>query len=69
MTNTVLVLCQVAKEAGYLRLFACIAIDNEKSIRVVQKAHFVQDGEMVRNRSTAAQNLAFRTKPVVQFAT
>ncbi len=49
MTNTVLVLCQVAKEAGYLRLFACIAINNEKSIRVVQKAHFVWECEIVRN--------------------
>ena len=50
MTNTVLVLCQVAKEAGYLRLFACIAVDNEKSIRVIQKAHFAHECEIVRNK-------------------
>ncbi len=47
MTNTVIVLCQVAKEAGYRRLFARIAADNEKSLQVVQRAHFVLEGEVV----------------------
>ncbi len=49
MTNTAIELCHVAKEAGYLRLYALIARDNEKSIRVVLKAQFVQDGEVERD--------------------
>lgn len=49
MTNTVIELCHVAQGAGYRRFYALIARDNEKSIRVVQKAHFVQDGEAERD--------------------
>ncbi len=49
MTNAVVELCRVAREAGYRRLFAVIEPDNERSIGVIQRAGFLTDGEMVRN--------------------
>ncbi len=55
MTNTVIQLCQVAKEAGYRRLFALIEPDNEQSVRVVLRAHFVQEGDALGNNRRLLQ--------------
>lgn len=49
MANAVIQLCEVAKEAGYRRLIALIAPDNERSIYVAQRAEFVQVEDMTRD--------------------
>lgn len=49
MTNTVLELCELAKEAGYQRLLALVAPENEKSIRVTMRAGFVRADDVMRN--------------------
>ena len=49
MTNTVLELCALAKEAGYQQLRALVAPDNEKSIRVTMRAGFVRADDVMRN--------------------
>lgn len=43
MTNAVLQLCELAKEAGYASLFALVVPENLKSARVLQRAHFVEE--------------------------
>jgi RimJ/RimL family protein N-acetyltransferase len=49
MTNAVLQLCEVAREAGYRRLFALIAPDNVQSLGVVSRAGFVQTEDATRD--------------------
>jgi RimJ/RimL family protein N-acetyltransferase len=49
MTNALLQLSGLAKEAGYQRLLALIAPENEKSMRVVMRAGFVQTNDVMRN--------------------
>jgi RimJ/RimL family protein N-acetyltransferase len=49
MTNALIQLSQLAKEAGYQRLIALIAPDNEKSIRVAMRAGFFQINDVMRN--------------------
>lgn len=49
MTNAVLQLCDVAREAGYRRLFALIAPDNTQSLGVVRRAGFVQAEDVMRD--------------------
>lgn len=48
MTNAVLQLCEVAREAGYRQLFALIAPDNGRSLGVVSRAGFVQTEDVTR---------------------
>ncbi len=49
MTNAVLQLCEVAREAGYRRLFALIVPDNAQSLGVVGRAGFVQTEDVTRD--------------------
>lgn len=49
MTNAVLQLCEVAREAGYRRLFALIAPDNAQSLSVVRRAGFMQTEDVTRD--------------------
>jgi RimJ/RimL family protein N-acetyltransferase len=49
MTNAVLQLCDVARQAGYRRLFALIAPDNVRSLGVVGRAGFVQAEDIMRD--------------------
>jgi len=49
MTNTVLQLCDIAKVAGYKSLFALTTLENEKSARVLLRANFVGEGQILRN--------------------
>jgi RimJ/RimL family protein N-acetyltransferase len=51
MTNTVREICEVAKEAGYMRLSAIVGPDNEKSIGVLLRANFVRDGDEARHNT------------------
>lgn len=55
MTNAVLQVCEVAKEAGYRRLFALIAPDNERSLGVVRRAGFVQTEDVARGNASYLQ--------------
>ena len=49
ITNAVLQLCEVAREAGYERLFALVAPDNVQSLGVVSRAGFVQTEDVTRD--------------------
>ena len=49
MTNAVLALCKVARNAGYRSLYALAAPDNQKSIGVLRRAGFQEKG-MVNNK-------------------
>ena len=48
MTNAIIRLCELAKEAGYQQLVALIAPDNEKSMRVVTRAGFDRVDDVTR---------------------
>lgn len=49
MTNAVLRLCDVAREAGFKRLFALIIPENVQSLGVVSRAGFVQTEDVTRD--------------------
>ena len=49
MTNAVLQLCEIAREAGYERLFALVAPDNTQSLGVMSRAGFVQVEDVTRD--------------------
>ncbi len=49
MTNAVLKLCDIAKEAGYRCLFALATLENEKSARVLLRANFIYEGQIFRD--------------------
>lgn len=49
MTNAVLQLCEVARDAGYRRLFALIDPDNAQSLGVVRGAGFIQTEDVARD--------------------
>jgi RimJ/RimL family protein N-acetyltransferase len=49
MTNALIQLSELAKEAGYQQLTALIAPENEKSMRVATRAGFVQATDRIRN--------------------
>lgn len=49
MTNAVLRLCDVAREAGYQRLFALIIPEKAQSLGVVSRAGFVQTEHVTRD--------------------
>ena len=56
MTNTVLALCNIAREAGFRHLYARIAPDNARSIGVVSRCNFSPAGLETRN---GVQHLRF----------
>ncbi|GCE30883.1 hypothetical protein KDA_63670 [Dictyobacter alpinus] len=49
MTNTVLALCDIAREAGFRHLYARIAPDNARSIGVITRSKFTPAGTEIRN--------------------
>ena len=55
MTNAVHQLCDVARAAGYRRLFALIAPDNVQSLGVVKRAGFVQAEDVTRDGTAYQQ--------------
>jgi RimJ/RimL family protein N-acetyltransferase len=55
MTNAVLQLCEIAREAGYRRLFAVIAPDSVRSLAVVSRAGFVQAEDVTRDGTSYRQ--------------
>jgi len=55
MTNTLLQVCQLARDGGYTRLTTMIAPDNEHSIRVTKRSGFVLDGERLHRQQRYLQ--------------
>lgn len=52
MTNSVVALCQIAKEAGYKSLYGLTVPDNEKSQKVLARSGFEKAGEVKERNKT-----------------